>query len=93
MVIIAQVLDPGYKNNLRTITINYNNVFEIVKDSKDATDSPVQIEINNDSNLNQLQDVYVVSGQYSDNDVRLRRNDNSVINVDVSPITSWYEGD
>lgn len=93
MVIIAQVLDPGYKNNLRTITINYNNVFEIVKDSKDATDSPVQIEINSDSNLNQLQDVYVVSGQYSDNDVRLRRNDNSVINVDVSPITSWYEGD
>lgn len=87
------MLDPGYKNNLRTITINYNNVFEIVKDSKDATDSPVQIEINNDSNLNQLQDVYVVSGQYSDNDVRLRRNDNSVINVDVSPITSWYEGD
>lgn len=93
LVIVAKVFDPGYNNNLRTVTVNYNNVFEIVKDSKDATDSPVQIEINSDSNLSQLQDVYVISGHYSDNDVRLRRNDNSVINVDISPITSWYEGE
>lgn len=91
LVIIAQVFDPGYKNNLRTVTVNYNNVFEIVKDSKDATDNPVQIEINDEPDLNKSQDIYVVSGQLSGNDLRLHRSDNSVINIDVSP--NWYEGD
>ena len=91
LVIIAQVFDPGYKNNLRTVTVNYNNVFEIVKDSEDATDNPVQIEINDEPDLNKPQDIYVVSGQLSGNDLRLHRSDNSVINIDVSP--NWYEGD
>lgn len=93
LVLVAKIADAGYKNNLRTVTINNNNVFELVSDSEESgVENPVQIEIINQSSVEPLQDVYVVAGSYSDDTVHLHRNDNSVVDVDVSPITSWYEG-
>jgi hypothetical protein len=38
---VAKVVDPGYKNNERIITTNYNNIFELVNDSEDATSNAV----------------------------------------------------
>lgn len=93
LIVVARVYDAGFPGNVRTVTVNYNSVFELVGDSIDATDDPVQIEINNESELEAPQDVYVVAGSYSDDDIELRRNDNTVVNIDISPITGWYEGD
>lgn len=94
LILIAKIADPGYKDFQRTVTINNNNIFELVGDSEEeGVDNPVQIEIVDQSSTEPLQDVYVIAGGYSDKTVHLRRNDNSVIDVDVSPITSWYEGD
>lgn len=48
LVVTAKIYDNGYKNNERVVTANYKNVFELVTDSQDdATDNPVQIELNN----------------------------------------------
>jgi len=38
------------------------------------------------------EDIYVMGGVYNDKTVHLKRNDSTIINVDISPITDWYEG-
>ena len=93
LVLIAKIGDAGFKNKERVVTVNYNNVFELVNDSEDATDSIVQLEINNESEVEPLQDVYVIAGKYNNGNIRLNKNDQSVVDIDVSPITDWYEGD
>ena len=92
LVIVARVYDPGYKNQVRTITTDYNNLFELVDNIDDADVNEASlIEITNTSETDELQDVYVVSGQYNDDFINIRRNDGGVIHVDISPVSSWYE--
>ncbi len=94
LVVVAQIYQPGYKNNARTVTANYKGMFELVSDSQEAdVENPVQIEINNSDAAEEVNDVYVVGGSYNNDAITLRRNDSGVINVDVRPITDWYEGD
>ena len=92
LIIVAQIYDEGYNNNIRTVTANYKNIFELVKDSQEAdVENPVQIELNNESQpAEELQDIYVVSGNYNDEAITLRRTDGGMVNVDVSPIAGWY---
>lgn len=92
VVVIAQIYDSGYKNNCRTVTINQNNVFEIVGDTdlEEAVNSPVYLDINNaDSNTIQ-EDIYVTGATYNNNNITITRNDSAAIMVDVSPISGWY---
>lgn len=94
LVVVAKLIDPGYTNNVRTVTVDYNNVFELVDNSQGSdVDQPVQIEIDNYTSDSPRWDYYVVSGSYSDNEIRLRRNDNATVHVDISPVSGWYEGD
>lgn len=85
-------MDPGYNASERTVTVNYNNIFELVDDSEGATDSAVQLEINNQSEVTPSQDVYVIAGKYDNGSIRLNRNDMNIVDIDVSPLTDWYEG-
>lgn len=93
LIVVAKIADAGYNAAERTVTVNYNNVFELVSDSEDATNSAVQLEINNESNVEPLQDVYVIAGGYNNGSIHLNRNDATIVDIDVSPITDWYEGD
>ena len=94
LIVVAKIYDPGYKNNARTVTIDYSNVFELVSNSEDSdVDDPVQIEINNASDETPKQDYYVVAGSYNNNEILLRRNDNATVHVDINPVSGWYEGD
>jgi hypothetical protein len=36
LVIIAKMYNPGYKNNIRTVTLDYNDVFKLVDNSANA---------------------------------------------------------
>ena len=38
-------------------------------------------------------DVFVVGGTFDDDSILLNRNDGKVIDIDLSPITGWYQGD
>jgi hypothetical protein len=40
-----------------------------------------------------VNDVFVVSGEYSDGNVILNRNDGNDVSIDMSSVTEWYEGD
>ena len=94
LVLKAQIYDAGYSNNARMITIDYKNVFELVKSSEDSdVDQPVEIHVNSQSDTTPRQDYYVIAGSYDNNQIVLTRNDNAIIPVDVSSISGWYEGD
>lgn len=95
LIVVAEIFDPGYKNSSRMVTMNLNGVFELVSDSEEAdVDGAVQIEINNtDVESTDPIDVYVESGSYDSGSIRLDRTDNTRVNIDVSPITGWYEGE
>lgn len=94
LVITANIFDSGYETHSRTVTANYKSIFELVSDSQEeSVDNPVQIEINNASDPEQPQDIYIVAGTYDNDSIKLRRNDFGRIDIDVSPITGWYEGD
>lgn len=94
LVVTAKVFDQGYANNERTVTANYKNVFELVSDSQgESVNNPVQIDIVNTSDEEDVNDVYVIAGRYDNNSIHLSRNDNAAVNIDISPITQWYDGD
>lgn len=94
LVVTAKVFDQGYANNERTVTANYKNVFELVSDSEgESVNNPVHIDIVNTSSEEPLNDVYVLAGRYNNNSIHLSRNDNATVNIDISPITEWYDGD
>lgn len=48
LVIVAKLYEPGYsKNNLRTVTMDYEDVFELVSKSEDGMDTSVYLTIGN----------------------------------------------
>lgn len=101
LIVKAKIQDPGYKHGERTVCANYNNMFEIVSDTEDADetgihiiDQPAVIDVVEDPD--QQEDVYVAGGTYNNGVIRLQRNDNGVVDIDVtelSDIASWYEND
>lgn len=42
---------------------------------------------------NSLTDVYIVDGSYKNDSILLNRNDGETIDIDLSPIVGWYQGD
>lgn len=93
LTIIAKIYDPAYKNNSRTVSATLPGMFELVDSQMEAIDNPVQIEIVNTDDTESLQDVYVIAGKYDNNSITVNRNDRGIVDIDISPITQWYEGD
>lgn len=42
---------------------------------------------------NKNEDLYIVSGEYLDGNISLSRNDGETVNVDISKVTDWFEGE
>lgn len=93
LTVAARVYDDRYKNNTRTVNATFSNLFELVDSQLEAVDNPVQIELMNLDDSDSVKDVYVVAGKYDNNSIKVSRNDSGVVDIDVSPITQWYEGD
>lgn len=94
VIVIVNIYDQDYPRGIRTMTIDIKNVFELVRTTEEADiNGPAQIEVDDHSINGDVSDVFIVSGSYSNNGIRLRRNDNGVVSIDVSPISGWYEGD
>jgi hypothetical protein len=90
LVIIAKVYDDQFEGNERRIVVIKSSAFELVSDPEDAIDNPVDIVIDDpDVPEDPVEDVYVVSGSYSDNNIRLFRSDNQYVDIDVTP--QWHE--
>lgn len=95
--------------NFKTITIDAPNVLELVRTSNEAVDSDMfmGVDVQNDvlTNINNgvevtVNDTYVDGGYSTNGDdsaegdyITLTRTDGQTVNVDVSGLTGWYEGD
>lgn len=101
LVIVAELYAPGYNSrNLKTITVDMPNVFELVKTSQEGIDTGILINTANivdilpsgeeDSGITYM-DVYVNEGEYNNNNIALRRTDGTTVNVDTSSVTGWWE--
>lgn len=80
LTVIAKIYQPGYSmhDDLRTITMDYNNVFTLVEDSSQA-DSDATIIIENEHEIH-VQEVKA----YGDDDVIIGQSKN--ISIDVLPV-------
>ena len=80
LVIVAKVYEPGYcKNNLRTITIDYENVFTLVNSSDQGVDGNVTIRVGtNKLYAEEIRQIRVAEDNYTiivDNELSLGETD------------------
>lgn len=102
LIIVAKVYAPGYNMaNLKTITVDMPDVFELVKTTEEGVDTGISMNVTNVQDVltnigsyeGSYDDIYVNSGEYNDNNITLGRTDGTPVDVDVSEFTAWYEGD
>lgn len=67
LVMVAKVYEPGYnKNNLRTITVDYENVFTLVNSTDQGCDGNVTIRVGTNKLLpDEIRQIRVEQDQYS----------------------------
>lgn len=80
LVIVAKVYEPGYcKNNLRTITIDYENVFTLVNSSDQGCDGNITIRVGtNKLYAEEIRQIRLASDDYTmivDNELSLGQAD------------------
>ena len=104
MVLVVQVYAPGFNaKNLKTITVDVPDVFELVSTTEEGVDTGIYVDVQNivdslpdgDAYSPYYDDTYVSNGQVASNDntLVLNRTDGQSVNVDLSSISGWYEGD
>ena len=104
LVIVAELYAPGFNNrNLKTITVDAPNVFELVKTSEEGIDTGIMIRVGSVIDVLpagdapgtipnvQYDDNYVKEGEYGDNNIALLRTDGNTVNVSTVGFTGWYE--
>ena len=103
LVIVAEVFAPGFNRaNLKTITVDMPDVFELVKTTEEGVNTGIGINVDTVKDVLPsgdaepdvtYNDIYVDEGSYGDNIIKLDRTDGTQVGVDVSEFTAWYEGD
>lgn len=98
IILVLGVYSPGYnQNNIRTISVDYNNAFELVSSTEDAdagSSAIITIDgINDPSFWDSPEDIYTNSGEYQSGYLNLNLTNGNKVNVDMSSIDKWYEGD
>lgn len=94
---------PGFNSsNLKTITVDVPDVFELVKTSEEGVDTGILINVAQVTDILPtgeeqedyiLDDIYVTDGEYNNNNIALGRNDGSTVDIDTSSVTGWWEED
>lgn len=97
LVIVAKVYDPGFDDtNLRTVTVDYNNIFTLVKSTNDegSTDSAVELLVNGQQTINDDSgDIYVNGGVINpEGKIELSfSGSNQTVKIDTSDEFVWGE--
>ena len=103
IVIVAKIHQPGFRpNDLRTVTMDYENIFTLVNTSDEGEDGPVKIQVGDADQYDQYgQDIFALSGELvegqdqqgqSTANVNVNRTDGTNFDIDLSSELSWYEG-
>ena len=79
------------------ISVDYDNAFELVSSTEDAdagSSAIITIDgINDPSFWDSPEDIYTNSGEYKSGYLNLNLTNGNKVNVDMSSIDKWYEGD
>ena len=102
LVVVAKLFAPGFNNkNLKTITLDVPDVFELVKTTEEGVDTGFKINVSEVTDVlpdesfyeSWIGDRYVNDGVFDDNHLLLNRTDNATVDIDLSSVTGWYDGD
>ena len=92
LVIVADIYDSEYgSNNLKTVTIDKQGVFELVSNTEEGADGDIDIivkQVHHADDVTPL-DVHVQSGDYSDSNINLYLNNERTIQIPINDITDW----
>lgn len=103
LVVVVKLYAPGFnEQNLKTVTLDIPDVFELVSTTAEGSDSGFIINVTNiidqlpagDDTYNPFtEDMYVRRGEITDNSLVLNRTDDSNVDIDISSVTGWYDVD
>ena len=105
LVIIAKLYAPGFNSkNLKTVTIDIPNVFELVGTTDESSDTDVHATVRNvldvlpsgeNDNVSVSVDNYVTDGRISEDnsEMLLDRTDGYTIPIDISGISRFIDAD
>ena len=103
LILVVKAYAPGFNvTNTKTITVDVPDVFELVKSTDEGIDTGIVVNTNlvqdvltngGEYDIDNYNDIYVERGSTLGNNIILNRTDGNPVNVDVSELTGWYEGD
>lgn len=100
LVIVAEVYAPGFNAaNLKTVTVDVPDVFELVKTTEEGVDTGIKIAVNNvvdmlpGESVIQYDDSFAIEGNYSDDKITIGRTDGGTFDIDTSAFTGWTVND
>lgn len=88
IIVVAKTYAEGFsKDNLRTITVDYRDAFTLVSSSEEGDTGDITINIANgayDEKDPNSYDIYVKSGKYEDESLKLNRSDGVEIDIPMN---------
>lgn len=100
LILVAKVYAPGFNTtNLKTVTVDMPDVFELVKTTAEGIDTGIVINTNlvqdvltniGGYDIDKYNDIYITAGRTLGDNIVLSRTDGNPVNVDVSELTGWY---
>lgn len=107
LILVVKMYCPGYNlQNLKTVTVDIPDVFELVATSAEGVDTGVTATVS--TIIDRLpegdpytpynpytpgvdgSDVYVSNGEFDDGVIALNRTDGRTVTIDVSSVTNWF---
>lgn len=100
VVIVAKIYAPGFgPHNLKTITVDVPDVFELTSDSTEGSDTGINATVQNvvdvlatEEDVNYSGDNYVKTAGYNSGILTLGRSDGQDLHIDMNA-DDWYNGD
>ena len=88
VVLVVKLYDPSFIKNTRTVCIDYNNAFELVSNSEDATDNSVTIVVPSGEDTF-TGDKYIYNASFDNGNIQLHRTDYQTVDIDISNEVLW----
>lgn len=95
LIIVAKCFSPGYstQTQLKTITFDYADVFELVDNLQDSDTSTINVGVVDVPTGYSDEDTFVSSGDVENDTLTLGYSTGGGFDIDLSEITAWYNGD
>lgn len=106
LILVVKLYVPGYTDDIKTVSKDIPNIFEIVKSSGNTIETGVTIVSENNEDTPTpdtpdtpdipdviYNDIYVNSASVSNGVLSLGRTDDNSVSVDLGGVVGWYEGD